>query len=86
MLYLSLMMYWIGFNYNLDDNNQMVELKLRPSPKLIDDAFVFIRRLANATQLITDSHKLIARYEKCFYQNENSALDLCDQNAVVSVN
>ncbi|XP_011178053.1 uncharacterized protein LOC105209376 [Zeugodacus cucurbitae] len=69
----------------IKDNDQSVHLQLRQTPKLIDDAFVFIRRYANSTQFIEDSHKLAERYERCFYSNENSALDLCDDENVRGV-
>ncbi|XP_017475926.1 PREDICTED: uncharacterized protein LOC108366127, partial [Rhagoletis zephyria] len=69
----------------IKDNEQSVHLQLRQTPKLIDDAFVFIRRYANSTQFIEDSHKLAERYERCFYSNENSALDLCDDGNVRGV-
>ncbi|XP_054738435.1 uncharacterized protein LOC129244685 isoform X1 [Anastrepha obliqua] len=69
----------------IKDNEQSVHLQLRQTPKLIDDAFVFIRRYANSTQFIEDSHKLAERYERCFYSNENSALDLCDDENVRGV-
>ncbi|XP_005176563.1 uncharacterized protein LOC101893463 [Musca domestica] len=62
----------------IKDNDHLVNLKLQQTPKLIDDAFVFIRRYANTSQLVENSHKLAERLEKCFYHNENSALDLCD--------
>ncbi|XP_037887566.1 A disintegrin and metalloproteinase with thrombospondin motifs 16 isoform X1 [Glossina fuscipes] len=62
----------------IKDNEHTVNLRLRQTPQLIDDAFVFIRRYANSSQLIEDSHKLVAKLERCFYHNENSALDLCD--------
>lgn len=66
------------------DNEHTVNLRLRQTPQLIDDAFVFIRRYANSSQLIEDSHKLVAKLERCFYHNENSALDLCDDYNMVS--
>lgn len=66
------------------DNEHLVNLKLHQTPQLIDDSFVFIRRYANSSQLIENSHKLVTRLEKCFYHNENSALDLCDEENVVS--
>lgn len=69
---------------NFTDNEQTVKLKLQQTQKLIDDSFVFIRRFANTSQLIENSHKLVTRLEKCFYHNENSALDLCDEENVVS--
>ncbi|XP_061401114.1 uncharacterized protein LOC133336856 [Musca vetustissima] len=62
----------------IKDNDHLVNLKMQQTPKLIDDAFVFIRRYANTSQLVENSHKLAERLEKCFYHNENSALDLCD--------
>ncbi|XP_037820978.1 uncharacterized protein LOC119609992 [Lucilia sericata] len=69
----------------IKDNEHLVNLKLQQTPKLIDDSFVFIRRYANSSQLIENSHKLVTRLEKCFYHNENSALDLCDEENVRGV-
>ncbi|XP_059225123.1 uncharacterized protein LOC106087759 [Stomoxys calcitrans] len=69
----------------IKDNDHLVNLKLQQTPKLIDDAFVFIRRSANTSQLVENSHKLAERLEKCFYHNENSALDLCDDENVRGV-
>ncbi|XP_037942184.1 uncharacterized protein LOC119675069 [Teleopsis dalmanni] len=69
----------------IQDNEHLVNLKLRQTPKLIDDAFIFIRRYANSTQFIENSHKLAEKYERCFYSNENSALDLCDDENVRGV-
>ncbi|TMW42707.1 hypothetical protein DOY81_012213 [Sarcophaga bullata] len=67
------------------DNEHLVNLKLQQTPKLIDDSFVFIRRYANSSQLIENSHNLVTRLEKCFYHSENSALDLCDEHNVRGV-
>lgn len=72
--------YWFG--YALDNGHRM-DLRLHQTPKLIDDAFIFIRRFANTSQFIEDSHKLAERYQRCFYRNEISALDLCDNETVV---
>ncbi|XP_075165715.1 ADAMTS metallopeptidase stall [Haematobia irritans] len=69
----------------IKDNDHLVNLKLQQTAKLIDDAFVFIRRSANTSQLVENSHKLAERLEKCFYHNENSALDLCDNDNVRGV-
>lgn len=67
-----------------DDGERWANLHLRQTPKLIDDAFILIRRYTNSTELIEDSNEFAQRYANCFYSNENSALDLCDDENVVS--
>lgn len=66
----------------IQDNGKLVDLKLQQAEKLVDDAFVFIKRTANSSQFIANSHKLAVNYERCFYRNANSALDLCDDSSL----
>ncbi|XP_055836780.1 A disintegrin and metalloproteinase with thrombospondin motifs 16 isoform X1 [Episyrphus balteatus] len=66
----------------IQDNGKLVDLKLQQAEKLVDDAFIFIRRTANTSQFIENSHKLAVNYERCFYRNANSALDLCDDSSM----
>ncbi|XP_055379928.1 uncharacterized protein LOC129611040 [Condylostylus longicornis] len=67
------------------DNGEEVDLKLQQVTNLIDDAFILIRRYENSSQFITNSHKMAMDYEKCFYRDENSSLDLCDDTSVRGV-
>lgn len=55
---------------------------LRRSKRLIDDAFVFIKRFENSSILIDDFHKLGQQFAPCFYRSEHSAIDLCDETVV----
>lgn len=64
------------------ENNSYGILKLHKSDKLIDENFVFLKRDENATTIIDDSNRLARLYENCFYRNENSALDICDDKIV----
>lgn len=48
----------------------------------MDNAFAFIMRDDESTKIIENSYKLAEQYANCFYQNDNSAFDLCDGNIV----
>ncbi|XP_017868693.1 PREDICTED: A disintegrin and metalloproteinase with thrombospondin motifs 16 [Drosophila arizonae] len=61
------------------------ELKLRQTPQLFDDNFIFIRRNANSTQFVEHSPQLLQRLERCFYRSPWAALDLCDEESVRGV-
>ncbi|KAH8407513.1 hypothetical protein KR222_004682, partial [Zaprionus bogoriensis] len=62
-----------------------LQLQLQQAPQLIDDAFIFIRREANSTQLVEHAPQLLQRLERCFYRSPWAALDLCDAQRVRGV-
>lgn len=59
-----------------------LQLHLQPSQRLIDDAFVYIKRFENSSVLINDFHKLAEQIGGCFYRDARAALDLCDDGVV----
>lgn len=59
-----------------------LQLHLQPSQRLIDDAFVYIKRFENSSVLINDYHKLAEQIGGCFYRDARAALDLCEDGVV----
>lgn len=66
-----------------DTNSKNLKFDLLPSPKLIDDAFVLIRRYGSNIEMAagndTNAHR---KLENCFYRSEDAAFDLCDNKLV----
>lgn len=62
-----------------------LHINLQPSSGLIDDAFVFINRYENTTDIVDGYHKMANEIGSCFYRGDLSALDLCESSVVCRV-
>lgn len=60
-----------------DDN---LKFTLRPSSNLVDNAFALIMRDDDSPKIVENSLNIAEKYASCFYSNENSAFDLCDES------
>lgn len=66
-----------NFHLFSDDN---LKFTLRPSSNLVDSAFALIMRDDESPKIVENSLNLAEKYASCFYSNENSAFDLCDES------
>lgn len=65
-----------------DDDDNELQLRLQPSRRLVDDAFVYIQRFENTSVLINDYPKLAEQFGGCFYRDARAAMDLCADGVV----
>uniref|UniRef100_A0A336KUH1 CSON014126 protein n=1 Tax=Culicoides sonorensis TaxID=179676 RepID=A0A336KUH1_CULSO len=63
-----------------DDN--LNKFTLRPSSNLVDSSFALIMRYDDSPKIVENSLNLAEKYANCFYSNENSAFDLCDDENI----
>lgn len=73
----------ISCNSSIEAASQQLQLHLQPSYRLLDDAFVYIRRYENASVLIDDFRPMADGAAPCFYRDVGvAAVDICERNVV----